>query len=827
LLNSSATDNHQAKETNMKIDLHVHSKFSRRPSEWILKKIGCPESFTEPFHLYNIARERGMTHITITDHNCIEGALAIAHLPGAFVSEEVTTYFPEDNCKLHVLVYNINETQHRDLQQVRTDVFELVPYLYEQKIFHILAHPLYAVNNMLTADRFEKLILLFNNFELNGARNHRENQRLAQILNAISPEMIAQLEDKHGIRSFGDHPWDKRIFGGSDDHSSLNIARTYTELEGASIADLVLQPTTHFRPRVHTKPASPQTMAHNIYSIAWQYYRNKFNLDNYSSKNPLVRFLDRSLLSAETEDSRLLSKVYFYFSRKNRKKEKAEFSDSLSRLLKKEIYRLIEEDPDLIKGQTAKATLPVQREQQWFDLVNTLSNRLTIHFSDHLLDHVSGADVFNVFQTIGSAGGIYTMLVPYFIAFTQFTMGRDLGIELEEQFQTAPMGTSGERNAVKIAHFTDTYDDVNGVALTLRKQVAVATKTNKQYTLITCGSIDGKEAPGVKHFRPIGTYALPEYPELQVFYPPFMEMLKFCHEQGFTQIHTATPGPIGLAAVAIAKILKLPLIGTYHTQIPQYAKAFTGSSFIEEMTWKFIRWYYGQMDVVYAPSESTRQELVQQGIKAEKVKLYPRGIDIVRYHPSKRNGFYKAIIDESQYFKFLYVGRVSKEKNLELLAKAFRKLVQCNDKVFLTVVGDGPYLTEMKAAMQNLPCHFTGTLKGDLLSAAYASSDMFVFPSTTDTFGNVILEAQASGLPVIVTDLGGPHENMVNGKTGVVVPGECESGLLKAMQSLSRNKASVDEMRTQARLFAEGRSFEAAFIKTWHMFDEIERQKAS
>jgi glycosyltransferase involved in cell wall biosynthesis len=245
------------------------------------------------------------------------------------------------------------------------------------------------------------------------------------------------------------------------------------------------------------------------------------------------------------------------------------------------------------------------------------------------------------------------------------------------------------------------------------------------------------------------------------------------------------------------------------------------------MAWKFMRWYYGQMDVVYAPSESTRRELVQQGIQERKVKLYPRGIEIDRFHPSKRNGFYKAIIDESDYFKFLYVGRVSKEKNLELLVKTFSELVQINDRVFLTVVGDGPYLEEMKAAMQNLPCLFTGTLKGELLSAAYASSDMFVFPSTTDTFGNVILEAQASGLPVIVTDQGGPHENMIDGKTGVVVSGDYESSLLEAMLSVSQNTVSVDEMKTQARLYAESRSFDAAFIQNWHMFDEIEKQRAS
>jgi len=106
----------------MRADLHVHSKYSRRPSQWFLQKMGCPESFTEPLNLYRIARNRGMSLVTITDHNSIDGALEIAHLPGTFISEEVTTYFPEDKCKVHVLVYQITESQHEDIQKLRQNL---------------------------------------------------------------------------------------------------------------------------------------------------------------------------------------------------------------------------------------------------------------------------------------------------------------------------------------------------------------------------------------------------------------------------------------------------------------------------------------------------------------------------------------------------------------------------------------------------------------------------------------------------------------------------------------------------------------------------------
>jgi hypothetical protein len=217
----------------MRIDLHVHSKHSKRPSQWILKKIDCPESFTEPLQLYDIAKRRGMTHVTITDHNSIGGALEIAHLPGTFISEEVTTYFPEDGCKLHVLALDITETQHREIQKRRPSVYDLTTYFRQEKVFNIIAHPLYAVNDRLTPDHFERLLLLFENFELNGARNSRENQTLRSILNGLTPDVIQRLAEKHDILPVSENPHQKRLFGGSDDHSSLNIARTFTEFVGA------------------------------------------------------------------------------------------------------------------------------------------------------------------------------------------------------------------------------------------------------------------------------------------------------------------------------------------------------------------------------------------------------------------------------------------------------------------------------------------------------------------------------------------------------------------------------------------------------------------
>ena len=152
----------------MKVDTHVHSRFSKRPATWILKKINCAESYTDPGEVYRIATERGMDAVTITDHNSIDGCLEIADRPGVFTGCEITSYFPEDQCKVHVLAYRMNEAQFAEIEQLRENVFELVDYLIQENLPHAIAHPFHAVNDRMDLKHFEEMVLLFKHFELSG-----------------------------------------------------------------------------------------------------------------------------------------------------------------------------------------------------------------------------------------------------------------------------------------------------------------------------------------------------------------------------------------------------------------------------------------------------------------------------------------------------------------------------------------------------------------------------------------------------------------------------------------------------------------------------------
>jgi glycosyltransferase involved in cell wall biosynthesis len=350
--------------------------------------------------------------------------------------------------------------------------------------------------------------------------------------------------------------------------------------------------------------------------------------------------------------------------------------------------------------------------------------------------------------------------------------------------------------------------------------VEAAVSANKRYTIITCDSAVRPLLPGIRNFAPIGVFQLPEYPELKLFHPPFFEILNYCYEQNFTHIQTATPGPMGLTALGVARLLRLPVWGTYHTALPQYVQYLTGDSAMEEMMWKYIIWFYNQMDLVFVPSGSTAEELHQKGIDPRKIRLYPRGVDVERFHPAKRNGVLERCYQVKEGLKLLYVGRISREKNLPLLAAVFKTLLHSHPQLKLIVVGDGPYLTEMRQVMPDPSCAFTGYLAGEELAEVYASCDLFVFPSTTDTFGNVVLEAQASGLPVVVTDSGGPQENVINGETGVVVPGNDAEGLYNAINLLLADPDRLREMGRAARDHVKQRSFEAAFLASWKMYEE-------
>src|SRR5262249_21970678 len=204
-------------------DLHVHSIHSTDSGNYALRRARLGESYTDPMRVYRVCKARGMELVTISDHNTVEGALRIAHLPDAFMSVEVTTHFPGEEIPLHVLVWNLTEEDHRDLQPYRPSVFELVAFLRERGLVHGLAHPLHRMGSPITVAHIEQLLVLFEIWEgRNGARSRESNELACRLARSLTPELAIRFAERHGLEPVnGGHI---ALTGGSDDHGALDIA---------------------------------------------------------------------------------------------------------------------------------------------------------------------------------------------------------------------------------------------------------------------------------------------------------------------------------------------------------------------------------------------------------------------------------------------------------------------------------------------------------------------------------------------------------------------------------------------------------------------------
>ncbi|MDD2337813.1 MAG: glycosyltransferase [Geobacteraceae bacterium] len=774
-------------------DLHVHSSHSNKPTYWALRKFNCPESYSSPELVYHAARKQGMDYVTITDHNTISGVLKIAHLPGVFVSSEVTCYFPEDGCKLHVVVLNISEDSFREILELRKNLYELVEYLHRSGIPHFAAHPLYAQNDKLSADHLEKMMLLFRIFEVkNGARAKRYGTFLEELLDNLTPEKIAALADKHGIAPVGETPWIKGRVGGSDDHSGLFIAGAHTVVPGAANLGEFLNGITKRFSSPAGEDGDPLTLAHSLYSITHSFYRQRLG-SGTSASMPFIKALLERFFASDGERTPFLDKLKLFIRRNLPDGSDRTGNGSFEGMLDKEAKRLLK-DSDFLRSIGTES-----RNRKIFAVTSYLANRMIYLYTERLMRVSFSSGFFDLVHSLSTIGLVHLLISPYYLAFHHQHRGKGLMAELAERFD------AGERvkKKEKIALFTDTLHEINGVAITIRRLIDIARTRGIELTVITSSPNPTGYENGVMNFRSVGDFVLPEYPELKLHFPPVLEVIDYFEREEFTRIHVSTPGTVGLLALSIAKLMDFPIAGTYHTDIPQYVRSLTSDEMLERAAWGFMIWFYGQMDEVMVPSASTRTQLIERGLPQEKTRPLPRWVDIEQFSPERRDPGFWDRYPCGEGMKFLYVGRVSREKNLELLAEAFKAISGEIVPAQLIIIGDGPFKSDLEEILKGHPVIFTGFLEGENLATAYASADVFVFPSTTDTFGNVVLEAQASGLPVIVSDGGGPKELMMDGITGLITRADSREDLVEAMRSLLLDPVRTAKTGKSARSFAE------------------------
>lgn len=368
---------------------------------------------------------------------------------------------------------------------------------------------------------------------------------------------------------------------------------------------------------------------------------------------------------------------------------------------------------------------------------------------------------------------------------------------------------------VNVGIFTDNdFDKVNGVTTSLRAAIAHA-PADIRVRVYTCDGT-GTESPLYLSLKAHGV-GIPFYPEMKMYVPPVRALLRHARRDQLDVIHLTTPGPVGLAAMYVASRLQRPMVGSFHTDLAQYTARLSGSPRLGALMQQYMRWPYGKCRQILVPSRSTRDLLEAGRLDPAKLRLWERGVSTARFNPERRSAALRADWGVSDARPaVLYVGRLSKEKGLAELDAVRRRLDACRVDHRFIFVGDGPMRRALQTTMPDAV--FAGTLSPDQVAAAMASADLFIFPSRTDTAGNVVLEAQASGLPVLVTDEGGPRENMLDGTTGVVCGSTRELARQAGELCVRTHRRLV--MGRAAREYALGRSWESALAPLYASYRE-------
>ncbi len=346
---------------------------------------------------------------------------------------------------------------------------------------------------------------------------------------------------------------------------------------------------------------------------------------------------------------------------------------------------------------------------------------------------------------------------------------------------------------MKITFVTDTYlPQANGVATTLSRLVEGLRERGNEVDLIR-PSFLACEEEGLR----VPSIALPGYPEVRVGLPIGLLLQYRWMRNRPDAIYVATETPLGASAVNAARILGIPVATGFHTNFQDYVAHYR-MPLLERATMGYLRRLHNRSDATFVPSYDMIQRLQGQGF--DKLRILPKGVDTKAYHPAFRDENLRNSWGATEdSLVALYVGRIAAEKNLPLIVKSFQALAERHPGFRGVFVGSGPKLKELQA--EHPEFIYPGVLFGEELARHYASADLFVFPSMTETFGNVTLEAMASGLAVVAYDYAAARQHIIDGINGYTAPFGNEKAYL---DSVIRAAEATDlgEIREYARASA-------------------------
>lgn len=359
---------------------------------------------------------------------------------------------------------------------------------------------------------------------------------------------------------------------------------------------------------------------------------------------------------------------------------------------------------------------------------------------------------------------------------------------------------------MRVVLFTDTYlPQINGVTNTVCNLIRYFEACGIEYKLLIPKYDMEPQDQKIECFQ---SFKFIFYPENRIALPNKSRINSILSKFQPDIIHVMTEFNLGLAGLNYGRSHNIPTITSYTTNFSQYTDYYK-INFLKKPIWNYLRWFHMQSDLTLCPSDTAMRLLHSQGIY--NTEIFSRGIDFKNFHPANRNNQLREELGISDKIAFLYVGRVSCEKDLDILGRSYQAIRQTyKERVAMVITGDGPYLEKCRQMFPE-DTIFTGFKKGKELAEIYASCDIFAFPSSTETFGNVVLEAMASGLPVIGADAGGVGEIIRHGVTGLKFEERNADQLTEYMAKLIENPDLRGQLRTNGREYSMNRSWDKIF----------------
>ncbi|MCU0841232.1 MAG: glycosyltransferase family 1 protein [Thiobacillaceae bacterium] len=365
---------------------------------------------------------------------------------------------------------------------------------------------------------------------------------------------------------------------------------------------------------------------------------------------------------------------------------------------------------------------------------------------------------------------------------------------------------------LRVAVVTETYPpEINGVAMTLGRMVDALRARGHRLQLIRprqgdddrAGTAEGLEEvlrPGV---------AIPRYAGLKMGLPSGSALRRLWSARRPDLVHIATEGPLGWSALAAASRLGIPVATDFHTNFHSYSRHY-GMGWLTRPIAAYLRRFHNRARVTLVPSQSIRADLEASGYR--NVAVVARGVDTRLFDPARRSAALRAAWGAGPDDPVLvHVGRVAPEKNLDLLVRAFAAVEQARPAARLVLVGDGPAAAALREAHPRFV--FAGARRGEDLAAHYASADAFLFPSLTETFGNVLLEAMASGLPVVGFDYAAAAQHVRHGVNGLKAPYADDAAFVAESRRLLADDRMRRALGARARETAAALSWERVFVE--------------